>query len=91
MVGKHVLVGLTYVDEHEELIRKEQKHGVIVEANESSVWVRAVASDEEFSLPPDLEAFEPAPEGKYTLRGSGEVVNDPDLLVSWTIRPEAGS
>lgn len=86
LVGKSILVGLTYVDADDQLIRQEQKHGLIVEADESNVTVRLVGSLEEFSVPPDLEAFEPAAEGEYTLRGTGEVVTDPDLLASWTIQ-----
>jgi hypothetical protein len=88
MVGKYVLVGLTYVDGDEQLICQEQKHGLIVEANESNVTVRPAGSLEEFSLPPDLEPFQPAPEGDYTLRATGEVITDPDLLATWTISSE---
>jgi hypothetical protein len=36
-------------------------------------------------LPLDLEALRPAPPGSYTLRSSGEVVVDPDLLSAWTV------
>jgi hypothetical protein len=86
LVGKSVLVGLTYVDANDQLIRQEQTHGLIVEADESNVTVRPVGSLEEFSVPPDLEAFEPAAGDDYTLRGTGEVVTNPDLLASWTIQ-----
>jgi hypothetical protein len=90
VVGKYILVGLTYVDGDDQVIRQEQKHGLVVEANDSNVTVRPGGSLEEFSLPPDLEAFELAGEGEYTLRGTGEVITDPDLVATWTIRSEPG-
>jgi hypothetical protein len=90
VVGKYILVGLTYVDGDDQVIRQEQKHGLIVEANDSNVTVRPGGSLEEFSLPPDIETFELAGEGEYTLRGTGEVITDPDLVATWTIRSDPG-
>jgi hypothetical protein len=34
-------------------------------------------------LPPSLAAFELAKPGRYTLKSTGEVIDDPDVLVSW--------
>ena len=42
---------------------------------------------EEFSLPPDPDAFQPAAPGRYTLKTTGEVVVDPDFLAAWTVHP----
>jgi len=36
-------------------------------------------------LPPEPEAYEPAPPGEYRLRSTGEVVVDPDYLTTWTV------
>jgi len=90
IVGKYVLIGLTYVDADGQVIRQEQEHGRIIEANENDVTVRLAGSNEETWLPPDLDAFEIAAEGEYTLRGTGEVISNPDLLGSWSISPEVG-
>lgn len=37
------------------------------------------------SLPSDLRAIEPAPEGEYRLHSTGEVVVNPDFLSTWTV------
>ena len=85
IVGKHVLVGMTYVDYNEDVI--EQKHGVIVSADEVAVYVSAPDSSEPFWLPPHLESFQEAVAGDYRLRETGEIVSDPDLLATYTIYP----
>jgi hypothetical protein len=38
------------------------------------------------TVPPHLSAIAPAGPGHYRLRGTGEVVIDPDFTTSWTIR-----
>jgi hypothetical protein len=91
IIGKRVLVGLTYLDNEGAVIEQRQRHGVVVRADDEGVHVRAAESDEEFTLPPDLESFEEAEEGEYRLRQTGEVVINPDLLAVWTITPDSGS
>jgi hypothetical protein len=90
IVGKHVLVGMTYVDNDGALIEQKQRHGVIVRADDEAVYVRSWKSEDEFWLPPHLESFQEAEAGEYRLRETGEVVTDPDLLATYTIRPGPG-
>jgi hypothetical protein len=89
LVGKHALVGLTYVDADGTVRRQVQIHGRITAVDETIVTIRLYGSDQEFTLPPILEAFEPAEPGEYRLRGSGEVVVDPDLLAKFKITAPA--
>lgn len=42
-------------------------------------------------LPPTLEPFAKAEPGDYTMRETGEVVSNPDLLCTWTITELGGS
>jgi hypothetical protein len=86
LVGKIVLVGLTYLDEDGQILNRMQLSGTFVWADEEMVRIEC-SNGEEFTLPPDLDAFTPAKPGKYTLKGTGEVVENPDYLVSWTIHP----
>ena len=87
LVGKRVLVGLTYRDHDGAVVETVQYHGTIVDVNaQDGVAVSPVGLDELFWLPPDLRAFEKAPRGAYRLRSTGEVVLHPDLLCSWTVR-----
>jgi hypothetical protein len=51
--------------------------------------MRLHGSEEEFTLPPILEAFEPAEPGEYRLRSTGEVVVDPDVLAKFRISAPA--
>src|SRR5581483_9443190 len=86
LVGKTVLIGLTYLNEEGGVDHRTQLRGTFTWADEEMVRIE-LADGEEFTLPPDLEAFQPAPPGKYTLKGSGEVVENPDYLCAWTITP----
>ncbi len=89
--GKRVLIGMTYLDYDETLIKQEQFHGIIVRVDDYAIAVKLADSGEEFTLPPDLTALEVAPKGKYRLHPSNEIVVDPDFLVTWTMikaRPE---
>jgi hypothetical protein len=40
MVGLDVLVGLTYLDAEGSVLRQEQFHGVIEDADPSTTWIR---------------------------------------------------
>lgn len=90
IIGKHVLVGMTYLDSNDELIEQKQRHGVIISADSVGVYVRIADSDAEFWLPPHLESFQDAEEGDYRLRETGEIVSDPDLVATFSIRPGPG-
>ena len=90
IIGKRVLVGMTYVDNDGEPIEQRQKHGVVVRADDEGVYVRQSGSGEEFWLPPHRASFQEAEKGEYQLRETREVVVDPDLLATWTIRPGPG-
>jgi hypothetical protein len=82
VVGKTVLVGLTYVDANGSIREREEWCGVVVAFDSAEgVQVRR-PSGEIDTLPPILERAEP---GDYTLRGTGEVVSNPDFVCTWTI------
>lgn len=84
-IGKHLMIGMTYLDQDGEFIEQKQFHGRIVRINErEGIVVRLHNSDEEFALPPALESLAEVPEGEYQLHSTGEVVVNPDLLTTWT-------
>ena|SRR5215472_2688683 len=84
-IGKHLLIGMTYLDHNEQLIEQKQLHGEIVRINENEgIVIKLHNSGEEFKLPPELDSLKPAPPGEYRLHATGEVVVDPDLLTIWT-------
>ena len=86
-IGKYILVGVTRVDHAGKLIKQEQLHGIIVGASRKGIVIslRGAHEGREWNMPPDFKAVSVAQPGKYTLRSTGEVVEDPDLLATWTI------
>lgn len=79
-IGKSLLFGITYCDQHDSVLGQTQNYGEIIEINERVIAVRLQGSDDVFTLPPFVEELEPAPEGEYKLRAMGEIVVNPDLL-----------
>lgn len=94
LVGQYVLIGITYLDPDGNVVRKSQIHGTIVAASQSDgvgIELKGTRLGEMFYLPPDLRAFEPATPGDYSLKSTKEIVTDPDLLSTWTIKQPADS
>ena len=84
LIGKVLLVGITYYTHDNEFIEQKQFYGTVTEANEKIV--RVVQKDgTEFTLPPDLSSTKRARPGEYRLRSTGEVVVNPDFLASWNL------
>jgi hypothetical protein len=92
LIGKTVLIGLTFADADGNVQAREQRHGVIENADpEEGVGVRLVApgqpwDGEIYRLPPHRKAFTPAEPGVYRLHSTGEAVVDPDFTTTWEIR-----
>ncbi len=86
-VGKRMLVGLTYMNRDGQVEAQLQIHGVIVSFDRRQIKVRLAGrrEGEVFSLPPDLSAIREIDHAVFTLRGTGEVVENPDLLAEWTV------
>lgn len=85
VIGKSVLVGITYVNSHDELIEQRQLHGVIESVtSEDGIAIR-LGDGKVFRLPPDLRGIEPAAPGIYRLRSTGEEVENPDYVWTWTV------
>lgn len=85
LIGKHVLIGLTYELADGDVESQHQLHGLVVRCDESTIAIEPWGGGELFTLPPDLRSFQRAPAGEYRLRSTGEVVVDPDYLASWTV------
>lgn len=88
MLGKTVLVSLTCMNDYGDLEAFEQFSGAIVRINnEDGLVVHRDDSDEDFSLPPDLDHYQQAKPGDYKLAESETIVKNPDYLVEWDIYP----
>ena len=87
LIGKTILVGLTYLDSDGSELEKIQFHGVVLRADkDEGIVIKKANSGEEFILPPDLNSIVKANPGEYCLHSSGEIVVNPELLTTWTIR-----
>ena len=87
LIAKYVLVGITYLNHDGSLNEQVQMHGVIESATPKGIKIslRGSREGETWTMPPVLDALKPANPGPYTLRGSNEVVEDPDFISTWTV------
>ncbi len=88
MIGKKVLVSLTCMNDFGDLDAFEQFAGTIVRIdNKDGLVVMREDTQEEFSLPPDLDHYQVAKSGDYKLAESDTIVSNPDFVVEWDIYP----
>ncbi len=95
LIGKTVIIGLTYVDGADTVTRRVQIHGVIGLANQTDgvrIDLLGTKAGDTYWLPPDTSNFDPAQPGVYRLKETGEEIVDPDFLSTWTIHaPETAN
>jgi hypothetical protein len=92
LVGKVVLVGLTYLEADGSLIEQQQFFGIVVSADSRRgilLSLKGQRAEEQFNLPPDTRSIEIASTGEYRLRATGEVVTDPDYTATFSITNQA--
>ena len=75
LVGKILLVGVTYYTSSNEIIEKKQFYGTVTEANESVICIKQS----------DLSSTKRARPGEYKLRSTGEIVTNPDFFATWNL------
>jgi hypothetical protein len=88
MIGKTMLVGMTYLDIAGD--RLEQFYGEVVSVDaRKGIELRLAGSrvGETFMLPPDLSSVFAARAGEYRLRATGEIVVNPDFTATWQVYP----
>lgn len=85
LVGKTMLIGLTYYNQQEEIIEQKQLFGVISSANETTGVFAEVGEDKPRLIPPDPFAIFYAPRGIYTCLATEEEVTNPDFITSWRV------
>ena len=84
-LGKVVLLGVTYLDHADKLIEQKQWVGTILTfSRKEGIKITLKDSDEPCGLPPDQRGIRKAPPGVYRLRSTGEEIENPDYLATWT-------
>lgn len=92
LIGKIMLVGITYYAADGSAIGQEQFFGKVERANSDDGIVLNLDGNhlgEEFALPPDTRSVYRAAPGEYQLRSTGEVVVDPDFTAIYNVRRHA--
>jgi hypothetical protein len=87
ILGKRILVGLTYLNRDGEVAEQLQLHGVISQLGEHTLCFERADGAGEFSVPFDGELDTANPDAIYTLRSTGKKVSGVEYIGSWTIHP----
>ena len=85
LVGKTILIGLTYYEADGTFSEQKQAFGRITNFRRGQWIVVQLDDGEIFELPPDRSAIQPASPGEYRLRSTGQIVTNPDYLCSYTV------
>jgi hypothetical protein len=83
LIGKTLMLGLTFLDDDGELLERQQFFGVVIEANDQTGIVLDLLGEQDgdiYTLPPQTSAITATPPGVTTLAGEA-----PDFVVNWTI------
>ena len=84
LIGKTILVGMTYYNKSGELVERKQLWGTIISVYDNNIAIKQ-NNGEVFTIPNDKRAIERAKPGEYRLRSTGEVVENPDFLSKWNV------
>ncbi|MDB5454747.1 MAG: hypothetical protein JWP92_332 [Caulobacter sp.] len=88
LIGKILLVGLTYLDPSGEVDAQEQFYGVVIDASPDDGILLDLLGPHDgdtYSLPPQTSNIAAAAPGTYAVAGTDEEVDNPDYLSNWTI------
>ena len=90
MIGKIVLVGVTYRNEKDEVTGTTEYFGYVKRINsEEGLVIERGDTEEEMSLPPMLEQYEKASPGTYNLKSCDYSIENPDYLATWSVYPSS--
>ncbi len=87
--GRTLLVGITHVAADGSHTQEQYAGTASISDRGSYSLVTVACSDGETrNYPFDSRSLERAGPGEYRLRSTGEVVTDPDFLMTWTVTKE---
>ncbi len=84
LIGKTLMLGLTFLDDDGEVTERQQFFGVVIEANDQEGIVLDLLGEQDgdiYTLPPQTSAISATPPGVTSL--SGET---PDFVVNWMVQ-----
>ena len=87
--GTRILVGITSQAQDGTLEYEQFSGTAQIEDQGTYALVRISCSDGEMrDYPFDARSLQRAPAGDYSLKSTGEVVKNPDFLMTWTVTKE---
>jgi hypothetical protein len=86
-LGKTILISVTYVDAQGQAENGVEMHGVVESAAPDGIRVslRGARDGQSWTMPPDLSAISTADAGRYGIRETGEIIENPELIAIWTV------
>ncbi|MGH1558599.1 hypothetical protein ACRAWD_14625 [Caulobacter segnis] len=84
LLGKTLLMNLTFLDDDGEVQERQQFFGVVIDATEDEGIVLDLLGEHDgdtYTLPPQTSAIQPAEPGVTSLAGK----HKPDFVASWII------
>jgi len=86
IIGKTIIVGITYLSKDGVLLEQTQFFGTIEHADKKKgIAIKKANGGETFNLPPDIRSIRIAQPGEYKFWSTGEIIVNPDLLTTWTV------
>lgn len=83
--GKLILIGINFIEKNDELVESYQTHGRVKELTNDSLFIIDRKDNVSIQMPYDLESIVEAEKGDYSERTSGEIIKDPDFIMTWDI------
>ena len=83
--GKHLLIGLTFIGENGKVVEQYQTNGTVEALTDDRLFKILRNDGSVFQLPYDRETIRKAEKGEYRERTTGQIVTDPDFIVTWEI------
>ncbi len=86
-IGKYILVGVSYFDSEGKFIEQVQMHGTVesVSSDGMKIALKGARDGETWLMPPNLDSVSAAKPGVYSLRSTGEEIENLDLLSTWDV------
>jgi hypothetical protein len=85
IIGKRILVGLTYFNKKGDIEKQIQKYGNILYAGKDKITFIDNDNNKEFSIPPDYSSIKVSdPDLVYELKSSNKKVSGVHLVVSFS-------
>ena len=89
--SKSVVLGLSYFDVNNQLLKQKQLMGHVINVGEEDSITLELADNKHFILPGDLSPWFIAPKGRYYNQEFGVDIENPDYLVTWDVYQKQNS